>query len=122
MARVVSRFDPTDLPALLRPRQYPVQERSVGDGVFEAVDDAPVTSYRRTVNADESAVVQTIAFKLAVPYFAWFFLPFFRHALRSPARDREQGWAPPDRWDARASSVLGPLCFAPVLLAYFNAP
>jgi MFS family permease len=119
VARVVSRFDPSELPALRRPRDQPIPERAAGEDTFEA-SGGPVTSYRRTVVVEDGTAVQTVQFRLAIPYFAWFFLPLFRHDLRLPSRDRPQWWHPPDRWDARQSSVLGILCFAAVLFGYLN--
>ena len=79
MSRVVTRFDAPDRDALLRPRRYPVPERPAGDGIFEA-DGGPMLEYRRTVTFDSGVAVQTVTFRLALPYFAWVFIPFFRHA------------------------------------------
>ncbi|MBV9411254.1 MAG: MFS transporter [Acidimicrobiia bacterium] len=121
MSRVVTRFDGPDVDALFLPRSYPVAERLTGDGVFEADGDAPLLEYRRTVTLDTSgSATQTVTFRLALPYFAWVFIPFFRYALRSPARDKQQWWLPPDRFDARATTVLGTLCAAAVLFGYIN--
>ena len=120
VSRVVSRFDAPDVEALLNARSYPVAERVVGEGVFEAEADAPLLEYRRTVTFDGARAVQTATFRLALPYFAWVFIPFFRHALRRPARDRPSWWLPPDRFDARATTVLGTLCAAAVLFGYIN--
>ena len=120
MSRVVTRFDGPDVDTLLRPRSHPVAEHLVGDGVFEAGADAPLRGYRRTVTFDGDRVTQTVTFRLALPYFAWVFIPFFRHALRTPARDRPQWWLPPDRFDARATTVLGTLCASAVLFGYIN--
>ncbi|HEV3353700.1 MAG TPA: MFS transporter [Acidimicrobiales bacterium] len=120
MSRVVTRFDGPDVDALLRPRTYPVAERLVGEGVFEAEAGAPMREYRRTVTLDGNKAEQTVTFQLALPYFGWIFIPFFRHALRKPARDRPQWWLPPDRFDARATTVLGTLCAAAVLFGYIN--
>ena len=115
----MTRFDAPDLDALLRPRSYPVVERVAGEGVFEA-DDGPLTAYRRTVTVDGDRVTQEVEFRLALPYFAWLFIPFFRYALRKPSRDHHQWWLPPDRFDARSATVLGTLCAAAVLFGYIN--
>ncbi|MBV8303245.1 MAG: MFS transporter [Acidimicrobiia bacterium] len=120
MSRVVTRFDASDADALLRPRSYPVAERAVGDGVFAALDDSPTYEYRRSVTVDDRRATQTVTFRLALPYFSWVFVPFFRHALRSPARDRPHWWLPPDRFDARDTTVLGTLCASAVLFGYIN--
>ncbi|MBV8296075.1 MAG: hypothetical protein JO085_04495, partial [Acidimicrobiia bacterium] len=120
MSRVVTRFDASDADALLRPRSYPVAERAVGDGVFVALDDSPTYEYRRSVTVEDRRATQTVTFRLALPYFSWVFVPFFRHALRSPARDRPHWWLPPDRFDARDTTVLGTLCASAVLFGYIN--
>jgi MFS family permease len=119
VSRVVTRFDAPDPEALLRPRTYPVAERRVGEGVFEAAG-GPMHEYRRTVTFDSGVGVQAVTFRLALPYFAWVFIPFFRHALKTPARDKPQWWLPPDRFDVRATTVLGTLCAAAVLFGYIN--
>ena len=121
VSRVLTRFRAPDREALLRPRSYPISERAVGDGAFESTGDAPVRQYRRTVTFDEGGIAtQVVTFGLALPYFAWIFIPFFRHALRRPARDRPSWWLPPDRFDARDTTVLGTLCAAAVLFGYIN--
>ena len=87
----------------------------------DTLAEGPVRTYRRTVAVDERGrAVQTAEFRLAVPYFAWIFLPFFRAALRTPDGDRRHWWFPPDRFDARASSVLGTLCAVAVVFGYLN--
>jgi MFS family permease len=119
VSRVVTQFDAADAEALLRPRTYPVPEHVVGDGEFEA-DGGPMQEYRRTVTFDGGTAIQTVTFRLALPFFAWIFIPLLRHALRTPARDRPQWWLPPDRFDVRATTVLGTLCAAAVLFGYVN--
>ena len=116
----MTRFDAPDASSLLRPRSYPVAERLVADGVFEAEPDSPMREYRRTVTFEGGRAVQTVTFRLALPYFAWIFIPFLRHALRTPARDRTHWLLPPDRFDARATTVLGTLCATAVLFGYVN--
>ena len=116
----MTRFDGPDAQALLRPRSYPVAEHLVGEGVFEADAGTPLRAYRRVVTSDGDRATQTVTFQLALPYFAWVFIPFFRHALRRPSRDRPQWWLPPDRLDARATTVLGTLCASAVLFGYIN--
>src|SRR5438093_13576440 len=111
MARVVRRFvvDEAGLEQLLTPRSQPVLERQVGDDRCEAAA-GPVTEYRRTVTVEGgNEATQTVEFRLAIPYFAWIFIPFFRAALRTPAGDKPHWWFPPQRLDARASSTLATL-------------
>ena len=81
-----------------------VLEREVAPGVFDAVD-GPVSRYRREGDA--------VDFKLAVPFFSWLFVLPVRRELRKQLRDGTAGmpwWAPADRLNPRASTVLGALC------------
>jgi MFS family permease len=126
VARLVVRsvVDDDGLAALLAPRTDLLLERSVGDGRFEAAE-GPVTSYRRTVEVDRSAgdgvaVVQTVDFRLAVPYFGWLFVVPFKRALARPPTGQTPWWAPPARLDARAASVLGTLALLTVAFGYLN--
>jgi len=81
-----------------------VAEHEVEPGTFEAVE-GPFRHYRRV--GDE------VTFTLAVPFFAWLFALPVRHELRKQLQgrfERMPWWAPADRLDARASTVLGALC------------
>ena len=89
-----------------------VAERVVGPGVLEAAI-GPVRRYRRTVERDGDEVVSTTDFALAVPFFAFLFVLPVRHELRKQVLGTSTGmpwWAPADRLDARAATVLGTLC------------
>lgn len=127
MARLVVRTTTDDegLAGILTPRTDLLLERELGDGRFEAAD-GPVRSYLRTVEVGtaqaggERAVIQTIDFELAVPYFAWLFLWPFKRALARPPGARAPWWAPPARLDARAASVLGTLALLTVVFGYLN--
>ena len=97
---------------LLAPRDDLVAERAVGDRRFEAVE-GPFSSYVRHVDVtqvddDRWQVEETTDFRLAVPFWRVVFTPLTRRALR---RRRPPGsqpwWAPPDRLDPRAATVLG---------------
>jgi MFS family permease len=81
-----------------------VVERETSPGVFEGVG-GPFSSYRR-VGGD-------VEFRLAVPFFAFLFVLPVRHELRKQLRGDVSGtpwWAPADRLDERAATVLGALC------------
>ena len=60
------------------------------------------------------------AYRLAVPVWAWLFHFPVRHALRHRKDVYGYWWAPPDRIDARASTVLGLLCTVQVLDGYLG--
>ena len=128
MARLVVRSttDDAGLAAILAPRTDLLLERDLGGRRF-GVEEGPVRSYLRTVEADDHGlddgrrrVVQTIDFQLAVPYFGWLFLWPFKRALARPPRHRAPWWAPPARLDARAASVLGTLALLTVAFGYLN--
>ena len=81
-----------------------VEEREVEPGVFDAAE-GPVRAYRR--------VGERVELRLAIPFFGWIFALPIRHELRKQLTGDFTGmpwWAPADRLDARASTVLGALC------------
>jgi MFS family permease len=82
-----------------------VVERETSPGVFEAAG-GPFAHYRR--------VGDDVEFRLAVPFFGFLFRRPVRHELRKQLRDGGSDgtpwWAPADRLDARAATVLGALC------------
>src|SRR5205823_9838069 len=53
--------------------------------------------------------------------FSFLFTPLVRRALRHPEPGRQPWWAPPDQFDARASSALGTLAAVAVVFGYLNA-
>ncbi|MDP8987335.1 MAG: MFS transporter, partial [Actinomycetota bacterium] len=130
MARVVSRDlgGPGEVAVWSEPRDDLVRERAV-EGLhgpaFEAAE-GPFRHYRREVRVEpvadgRAAVTSTTTFELAVPYFGHLFALPVRHALRRPPATRATPWwAPPDRLDARAASVLGVLAAASVIAGYLG--
>jgi MFS family permease len=82
-----------------------VAEREVAPGVFEAAD-GPVAGYRRDGT--------TVVYQMAVPFFGWLFVLPVRRELRKQLTGTSSGrtpwWAPADRLDRRAATVLGALC------------
>ena len=130
MTRVVSRAvgDPAQVAVWSQPRDDLVRERPVEDDdgdVFEAVE-GPFRHYRREVRAEplpdgRVAATSTTTFDLAVPYFGRLFaLPVRRAWRRPPGAHRTPWWAPPDRIDPRAASVLGVLAAASVIAGYLG--
>lgn len=126
MARVVRRtvVDPEQLDALLAPRTTPVLERVGAEHCYEAVE-GPVLSYQRRVEVasrgpGSAEVIETFTFRLAIPYFAWLFVLPVKGALRRPPWKGPAWWLPPDRYDARAASVLATLCLIAVVFGYLN--
>jgi MFS family permease len=115
-----------ELAAVLAPRDGLVRERAAGDGRFELAE-GPFWHYERTVEVrplddGHSRVVQRVAFRLAVPYFGWLFvLPVRARLARiGPDGGPAPWWAPPDRLDARAATVLGTLAALSMITGFLS--
>ena len=108
-----------ELSALLKPRRGLVDERQVGEGVFESERGA-VSGYRRELEvierSDVSATVrQEVQFRVAIPYWGWMFHgPMARELGRIGRAERRPWWAPPNTFDERSALVLG--CLATLSL------
>ena len=108
-----------------------VAEQAAGDDRFEA-EEGPFRHYERHLSLREAEaddtdsgeeaweLVETTTYRLAVPVWAWLFHFPVRHALRHRKDVYSYWWAPPDRLDARASTVLGLLCTVQVLDGYLG--
>ena len=118
------------------PRDDIVAERAAGEERFEA-EEGPFRRYERRLSLREAEagathsgethageeaweLVETTTYRLAVPVWAWLFHFPVRHALRHRKDVYGYWWAPPDRIDARASTVLGLLCTVQVLDGYLG--
>jgi MFS family permease len=126
VARVVSRrsVDRARLDQLLQPRTHPFVETPVGDGTF-TIDDGPVRDFRRSVSVEPQTdgtwlATEIITFKLAIPYFWWFFGIPIRFAFHRPPWKGPAWWMPNDRFDRRATTVLATLSAVAVLSGYLN--
>jgi MFS family permease len=135
VARVVNHLtvDDAGLAALRTPITALIAEVAAGDDTF-AAREGPVRNYRRTLVVTDGdggllAVTEEIRFRLAVPFFAFLFLPVIRRQLRRPAAltapipppsTVQPWWAPPDRFDARASTVLALLCVLALVGGYLG--
>ena len=69
--------DRARLDQLLEPRTHPFGETVAGEGTF-TIDDGPVRDYTRSVavervDDDTWLTTETLTYKLAIPYFWWFF-------------------------------------------------
>ena len=132
--------------ARLEPRCDIVGERVAGADRFEA-QEGPFRHYERRLElrpseSDEGTVeagsgkrppaqpnrskaatwelVETTTYRLAVPVWGWLFHFPVRHALRRRQASYGYWWAPPDRLDARAATVLGLLCTIQVVDGYLG--
>ncbi len=123
MSRIVaSRVLPrAEAEKRLRPRAGLVKERPDGAARFEA-EAGPVSGYIRTVETEDAGdgrvtVTETLEYRLAIPFFGWLFAIPIRRVL-ARGDDRIPWWAPPDRVDARGSTVLGSLAVASMVGGY----
>lgn len=126
MKPVEAVVDRSRLAAILRPRTTVVAEREAGPGRFEQAE-GPMSSYLRTVEWTELPdgrvrVRQCVEFRQGFPFVRWLFYPFVRAHLRPlESRDRPPWWAPPQRMDQRASSVLASLALLSVVVGYLGS-
>ena len=103
----------------MAPRRGLVDERIVGEGVFEA-ERGPVAGYRRELTVvergpDSVSVRQEVVFRVAIPYWGWMFVgPMAREMARIGRAERKPWWAPPNTFDERSARVLG--CLATLSL------
>jgi len=68
----------------------------------------------------QTAVVETINFTLALPFWRYMAGPLIRWQLRKPNRTEAPFWAPPDRFDTKGARSLGLLIFAALAAAYLG--
>ena len=126
MTRVTKQWPAEAASHLGKPRNDLVIEAAVAGepGRFVATE-GPFLTYEREVRTNPEGVVEETRYRLAVPWFAWIFsLPVRRAIGRPPNAHRHSGrrpwWAPPDVLDARASTVVGLLAAASVVVGYVN--
>jgi len=116
--------DDIELAELRTPRDDIVGERQAGPDHW-ILDTGPFDHYQRDLSAESNAdgswaVTQTYEYSLAVPVWRRLFNPAIGRALRK-RRDRYgYWWAPPDRLDARAATVLGLLCAVQIVDGYLG--
>ena len=132
--RVVKRGSEAEMERERTARREPrcdiVAERAIGEDRFEA-QDGPFRDYARALSVkrtrpggagtDEAwELTETTSYRLAVPVWAWLFHLPVRNALRRRRDSYGYWWAPPDRLDARAATVLGLLCTIQVVDGYLG--
>jgi MFS family permease len=134
VTRAVYRHEVDDegLAQVLRPRDDLLREVEIAPGRF-GCDIGPFRRYERvvTIERDETpgrhVAVDTIDFQLAIPVFGFIFVLPVKHALgqrretSASPRTKPPWWAPPDRLDRRATTVLGLLCALSIAAGYLGA-
>lgn len=88
-------------------------------------DDGFLRNYHRTVSVEARddgtwLATERITYRLAIPYFWWFFAVPLWLALRRPPWKGPAWWMPTDRFDARTTTVLATLAAAAVVAGYLN--
>ena len=134
VSRVVVRHevDEAGLARLRRPRNDIVAEIAVEADTYELAE-GPFQRYHRSLAVEEDGgrcpthrvVVETIDYRLAIPYFGFLFWWPVRRAMRQPpSTDGTQPWwSPPQRLDARSAAIMGTLAAVVILSGYLsNAP
>jgi MFS family permease len=126
-AQLVRRWpdDPATRAWLGAPRNDLVREEPAGaDGRFGQAE-GPFEHYERHVAPGDGELVETVRWRVAIPWFRWLFAWPIRAALRqrSPHRvddGRQPWWAPPDRLTPHHLQVLGLLAAASMASAFVN--
>ena len=115
---------PAELESRREPRDDIVAETAAGDDRWES-RHGPFRHYERTIAATrrpdgDHDVCETIRYRLAIPVWGWLFAIPVRRALRTRRPRFGYWWAPPDRLDAPASTVLGLLCAVQIVDGYLG--
>ena len=118
------RCSDEELAARREPRTDIVSERLSGSDRWE-VAVGPFRSYERRLSAAQRTdgtwdVEEVTDYRLAVPVWAWLMHFPVRHAIRNRRETHQYWWAPPDRLDERAATVLGLLCTIQVIDGYLG--
>lgn len=85
----------------------------------------PFRTYERRLDATPRPdgafdVEETTRYRLAIPVWAWLFHVPVKRAMRRRQAAYGYWWAPPDRLDATASTVLGLLCAVQIVDGYLG--
>ncbi|MBA2281323.1 MAG: MFS transporter [Actinomycetota bacterium] len=121
MARVVVLHPPDAAERILVPRDDAlVREHDEGGGRYR-MDDGPFRSYERTVTTrDDGQLEEHVDFRVATRFWGLLFVPPLRRAFAAHDRDHMPWWAPPQRLDERAASILGLLLTVSIVGGYLG--
>ena len=117
--------DSAEVARLLQPRRALVLEEMAGDGTLLAAA-GPVLDYRRSVTSEaltdgRCRVVQTVEYRLDLPFWGWLFRFPVRRRLGSLSPTAAvPWWGPPDRLDPRSARTLSALCALSVVVGYLG--
>lgn len=83
--------------------------------------EGPFTTYERSIVTTPSHVLETIRYRIVIPWFGWLYaLPLRSTLRRRPAGDAKPWWSPPDRLSPRQVATLGLLAAASMSAAFAN--
>ena len=110
---------------LRRPRDDLVQEEPGPEPGTFVQASGPFTDYQRTVVVDGGSTVETVRFRLYLPWFGWLFRWATTRELRNRRPDfdpqgKQPWWAPPDRLDPHLVIMLALLAAASMSSAFVN--
>ena len=116
--------DSAELQQRRQPRTDIVAEAPSGTDRWSS-REGPFRQYQRTLVAQPDGegryeVTEKTSYKLAVPVWAWLFHFPVRHAMENRKERYGYWWAPPDRLDQRAATVLGLLAGIQVVDGYLG--
>ncbi len=98
-----------------------VPERTDDASATFTQQDGPFASYTRTLVCNQSAVDETIHYRIVIPWFGWLFALPLRSTLRHrPPDGTKPWWSPPDRLTQRHVAILGLLAAASMAAAFAN--
>ena len=122
--RQVLLCNESDLAARREPRVDIVEESEIGPDRWVA-RGGPFRGYERTLSAEPTGdgtwrVEETIQYRLAIPVWSWLFHLPVRKAIKNRRTSYGYWWAPPDRLDQRAATVLGLLSAVQVVDGYLG--
>ncbi len=117
--------DSAELQQLRQPRSDIVAEAVSGIDQWTCLE-GPFRQYERHLEVvldgdNQYRVTETTTYKLAVPVWAWLFHLPVRHAIANRKKRYGYWWAPPDRLDRRAATVLGLLAGIQVVDGYLGS-
>ena len=116
--------DSAELQQLRQTRGDIVAEEASGPDQWSCLE-GPFRQYERRLEAQPHGeggyqVTETTTYKLAVPVWAWLFHIPVRRALANRQKHYGYWWAPPDRLDQRAATVLALLAGIQIVDGYLG--
>lgn len=121
----ISVCDQAGLTQLRQPRCDIVAEAQTGTDRWSC-SEGPFRKYERVLTTQPNGagryeVTETTTYKLAVPVWGWLLHLPVRHALQNRKQSYGYWWAPADRLDRRAATMLGLLAGIQIIDGYLGS-